>query len=398
MNIVALRRYERAFAYYLRHFEVPASAQGSPVLVFEGLDCNARIVLNGIVVGQTANMLIEHRIPVAGALVERSNLLVVELAPVLDGATDIDRYVPGLAAEGGGYAGLRVRKAPHVFGWDIMPRALSAGIWRPVSLEFEPVERIDWLWLDTIAIDDDRGSATLVLHHGIRLDTDVAEPCEIVVSGVAPGASFDYRARLLFGAGQVRFTIPTPQLWWPRGRGPATLYDVTVVVERDGATIDRRTFRHGIRTVSLERSSVIGEDGDGTFRFIVNGEPIFILGTNWVPLSAYHSRDVDRFPTALALVDELGCNMIRCWGGNVYEADPFYEWCDQAGVLVWQDFAMACAIYPQDAAFRTRSERRCGRSSAASDSIRASSSGPATTNAMSSTSGRAGAAIRTATY
>src|SRR5439155_26535148 len=87
-----------------------------------------------------------------------------------------------------------------------------------------------------------------------------------------------------------------------------------------------------------------------------NGERLFVLGTNWVPLDAYHSRDRDRIGPALDLVEDLGCNMIRCWGGNVYEDDRFYERCDRAGILVWQDFTMACAIYPQDGEFRRRLE------------------------------------------
>ena len=142
-NIVALRRFEDSYVYYLRWFDAPEHWSGTPVLIFEGLDYDARIVLNGVTVGRTANMLIEHRIPVEGVLRSGGpNLLVVELAPLTARADEhADQFAPGLAAEGGGYAGLRVRKAPHAFGWDIMPRALSAGIWRSVSLRFEPEER-----------------------------------------------------------------------------------------------------------------------------------------------------------------------------------------------------------------------------------------------------------------
>jgi len=239
-----------------------------------------------------------------------------------------------------------------MFGWDIMPRALSAGIWRSVSLHFEPDERIDWLWLDTVDIAADQASATLILHHDIRIRSTPDDPCDLVIVGRTQGSTFTHRSRLLYGTGQVRFSVESPRLWWPRGRGEAALYEVTVDVVRGGATVDRRTFRHGIRTVRLERSSVVDADGHGTFRFVINDEPVFILGTNWVPLDAYHSRDRERLPAALDLVEEVGCNMIRCWGGNVYEDDLFFDRCDAAGVLVWQDFAMACAIYPQDEAFQ----------------------------------------------
>lgn len=354
MDIVALRRYERSYVYYLRRFDAPDRRTSRPVLVFEGLDCDARVSLNGITVATVRNMLIEHRVPVGGAILDGAeNHIVIEFAPVLARAASlIGRYPPGLVAEGGGYAGLHVRKAPHMFGWDIMPRALSAGIWRSVTLTYEAEERIDSVWLETERIAADHASATLILHYELTVEADAALGVELVISGSAEGSTFQLTERLLFGVGQVRFDVAMPQLWWPHGRGPATLYDVTLELRRDGRTIDTRTIRHGVRTIELDRTSVTDVDGNGEFRFIVNGEPIFILGTNWAPLDAYHSRDADRLWAALALVEELGCNMIRCWGGNVYEQDEFFDWCDHHGVLVWQDFAMACAIYPQDAAFQ----------------------------------------------
>jgi beta-mannosidase len=184
------------------------------------------------------------------------------------------------------------------------------------------------------------------------VDLDPAAPVELRIAGRRPGSSFDARASLLFGAGVVRFTVSEPDLWWPRGRGAAALYEVTVELVRDGRVLDSRSFRHGIRTVTLDRSSSAGSADRGQFQFSVNGEPTFVLGTNWVPLDAYHARDVQRIPDALGLVVELGCNLIRCWGGNVYENDLFYDLCDAEGLLVWQDFAMACAIYPQDSSFQ----------------------------------------------
>jgi beta-mannosidase len=354
MGIVALRGLERRHAYYLRTFRAPIRGRASPVLVFEGLDCDARVYLNGRLVAQTANMLVEHHVSVDGALMDGvENQLVVELAPVaIRAREDLERYAPGLQAEGGGYESLFVRKAPHAFGWDIMPRALSAGIWRAVTLRYLAPERITSVWLDTERIEVDGSAATLTLHYQVAADLDPARSVELVLTASGTGRGFSMRTPLLSQAGMARCEVPSPSLWWPRGRGAAHLYSVVVELQRDGQTIDSRTFRHGIRTVALERTSVTDRAGSGEFRFIVNGEPVFILGTNWVPLDAYHSRDLDRIPAALAMVEELGCNMIRCWGGNVYEHDTFYDGCDEAGILVWQDFAMACAIYPQDLPFQ----------------------------------------------
>jgi beta-mannosidase len=93
---------------------------------------------------------------------------------------------------------------------------------------------------------------------------------------------------------------------------------------------------------------------EGHFLFLVNEEPIMIKGANWVPLDAFHSRDQGRVNRAVALFDDLGCNMIRCWGGNVYEDQHFFDLCDEKGILVWQDFAFACCRYPQTDEFLSR--------------------------------------------
>jgi beta-mannosidase len=351
-EIVGLRDLERTYAYYVRSFEAPLRGVALPELVFEGLDCDARIILNGQLVAETRNMLIEHHIAVGDALRDgRENILVVELAPVMRRAEAMrERYAPGLAAEDGRYPGLFIRKAPHMFGWDIMPRALSAGIWRPVKLRYLGPDRIDSLWLDTERIGD--REAILALHYTCAIEVSPADDVELHVIGRRGPATFEARQTLLFEAGVLRFTVRSPELWWPRGRGEAALYDVSVTLVRNGQPLDRRTFRHGIRTVALDRASAAGPDG-GRFQFIVNDEPLFVLGTNWVPLDVYHSRDVERIDAAVRLVEDLGCNLIRCWGGNVYENDRFYDLCDEIGILVWQDFAMACAIYPQDPAFQS---------------------------------------------
>ncbi len=354
MGVVELRWLEESFCYYLRRFVAPSRGDRSPILVFEGLDCDARILLNGELVAQTRNMLIEHRVPIDQALRDDAeNELVVEFSPVLQRARRmVGRYTPGLRAEGGSYGSLYVRKAPHMFGWDIMPRALSAGIWRAVTLRYLRPQRIESLWLDTEGIEAGGASAMLALHYQVLLEPDPFDLAELRISGHSGAARFTHTTTLLFAAGLTRFSVTEPLLWWPRGRGDPALYDVAVELWRDGRVLDARSFRHGIRTVALDRTSVVDAAGEGEFRIAVNGEPLFVLGTNWVPLDAYHSRDLGRLPTALAMVEELGCNLIRCWGGNVYEHDRFFDRCDDTGILVWQDFAMACAVYPQDEEFQ----------------------------------------------
>jgi beta-mannosidase len=156
-------------------------------------------------------------------------------------------------------------------------------------------------------------------------------------------------------AGKVKIGLDDPKLWWPRGRGEPNLYEVTVRLIKNGQVVHEVRLHHGIRTVELLRTEMTN-GGDGEFCFRINGEKVFILGSNWVPADAYHSRDAGRIPRMVDLAEEVGCNMLRCWGGNVYEDDLFYELCDRKGILIWQDFTMACAIYPQDEAFCKRME------------------------------------------
>jgi len=348
MNIAKATQLESYSFYYICRFGAQASIGGtSAVLVFDGLDCGARVYLNGKAVGECSNMLVPQEY---GGIELRAgeNELVVASCPTLS-STAASQIGPGNFAQPQAFASARIRKAPHMYGWDIMPRVLSAGIWRPVRVEYWPDERLGEIYLATTDASEARATCAL-WYSVIGTDTNRAR-YEVAIDGVCGDSSFSARERLLGPAGQISFGVDNPRLWWPRGRGQANLYEVRIRLLNNGAEIDRRDLRHGMRTIELRRTEIIEENGSGEFVFIVNGERIFILGTSWVPLDAWHGRDMERLDQAMALLDEAGCNMVRCWGGNVYESDRFFDMCDERGVLVWQDFAMACAVYPQDGAF-----------------------------------------------
>jgi len=352
MNIAQLRKYEQAHIWYGREFSVGSRLGSDAHLVFHGLDCIARIYLNGQLIACCDNMLVEHAVSVDEHLGAENELLVY-IMPVVEEARRYD-YPPKVAALAFNYESLHVRKAPHMYGWDIMPRALSAGIWRPVELRFMPKERLEHVYLETLSIDGDVGAASLLLHYRARISGGSDDDYELQAVGTCGDSRFSARQSVQFDAGQITFEVLSPKLWWPAGRGEPHLYEVTVSLLKNGQQVDCMSFTHGIRTVELERTSTTDLAGSGEFCFRVNGEKLFVKGTNWVPVDAYHSRDVERIPLALDMVSDLGCNMIRCWGGNVYEDDLFYRLCDERGLLVWQDFAMACAIYPQDEEFQRR--------------------------------------------
>ncbi|MDR3710196.1 MAG: hypothetical protein P4L33_18020 [Capsulimonadaceae bacterium] len=353
MNIDGLRSVERSHVWYACRFNgAPKQNDARPVLVLEGVDCYAEVFLNGQPVGSAANMLIPHEFDLGGRLQEK-NELMVHIRPSLIEAQN-HSCGPGNVAQPSGYDSLRVRKAPHMYGWDIMPRALSAGLWRPVRVEWRPAQRIDQYFLTTRSAT--ANWADEALWYRLENVDPLSARFEIEVEGTCGPSTFCKRDLVLGSSGRVGFGVDNPRLWWSRGRGEANLYAVTMRLLRDGEEIDRREFRHGIRTIELRSTEFMDEAGNGEFVFLVNGERVFILGTNWVPLDAYHSRDAERLDAAIALLDEAGCNMVRCWGGNVYESDRFFEMCDERGVLVWQDFAMACSLYPQDDEFARQIE------------------------------------------
>lgn len=158
---------------------------------------------------------------------------------------------------------------------------------------------------------------------------------------------------------------------WPRGFGEPALYDVKVEVLDSADNVLARDFaKAGIHTTRLEFRELKLPEGDitvhgsgnvsgknlkgkvdGEFKFYVNGVPVFIKGTNWVPLDASHSRDILHLKDVIPMLADLNCNMVRCWGGNVYESDEFYQACDELGIMVWQDFSFACSVYPQNDEF-----------------------------------------------
>ena len=140
-------------------------------------------------------------------------------------------------------------------------------------------------------------------------------------------------------------------MWWPRGYGSPNLYQVTTQLLQNDKVLASRQDTVGIRKLELIRTETTSSEKPGQFLFKVNGVPILVKGSNWVPADAFHSRDAARYERMLALVADLECNMLRCWGGNVYEDDAFFDICDRNGIMVWQDFAMACAIYPQTPEF-----------------------------------------------
>ena len=297
------------------------------VLRFDGLDTVATVVLNDAVIASTDNMFVEHEVDVTDALRAGVNELEVRFASAERvGAERLASAERGLTPRS------MVRKAQYHWGWDWGPRLRGCGIWRDVSLVRVPTARVtDWWW--RVRFHDD-GSATVTVDATIEGAVAVAD-VEVRVHGHGTDVS---------GAKEVR--IDRPQRWWCAGLGEQPLYDLEIVARVDGDVVDERSARIGLREVELVREP---DDAGQSFFFRVNGTPIFAKGANWIPDDSFPARTTrERVRELLRLARECGMNMIRIWGGGVYESADLYDACDELGLLVWQDFPYACAHYPED--------------------------------------------------
>ena len=347
-NLLNFAKYEYTQWIYQRRFEGAAIAAGRrAILRFDGIDTVADVYLNGAHIGRTENMLIEHEFDVTDLLRPGENELIVHIHSVMNFARNKE-YNIGLRGTAHRSEICWTRKAAHCFGWDILPRLVTSGLWRGVSLIERGATRFTEVYYAVPVIDKTRDYALLEYAYRFATDADTLEGFSVRVSGRCGESEFTDEQPAWFVSGNCECRIQAPRLWWPRGYGEAALYDVRMELVHFGEVVDVREERIGLRTVRLERDFTPGRQ---KFAFFVNDVPIMVRGTNWVPLDAVHARDMERLERAFALVKDSGCNMMRSWGGGVYESDRFFELCDESGVMVWQDFCMGNTNYPQGGDF-----------------------------------------------
>ncbi|MBD1261546.1 glycoside hydrolase family 2 protein [Maribacter polysiphoniae] len=326
-------------------------------LDFLGLDTYSQIYLNDSLILQTDNMFRNYKAEVKPILQEGGNTLrIVFESPIKKGLEKYDALgykIPvsdnDLAAigkvEGDKQVSIFTRKAGYHFGWDWGPRLVSSGIWRPIKLRSWNHHKIDDLFIqqDTLA-----QSASLTAQIELSA-SEINEKSEIEI---LVNDSIIKKQEVALAVGKNKFTIPfkieNPELWWPNGMGEQVLYNIEVKVISD-SYIDQKSHKIGLRTVELIREP----DAYGTsFYFKVNGHPVFMKGANYIPQDAFLPRaKKSNYEHILTSAKEANMNMLRVWGGGIYENDEFYQMCDEMGLLVWQDFMFACAMFPGDQGF-----------------------------------------------
>jgi len=356
-RIFKLRDLETYQWWFRRRFSSPAWEAGERInLVFDGLDCFGTIWVNGKVVGKTDDMLIPHQFDVTDFIRPRGdNEVIVRIdSSLLEGR----KYPhPPLDLAGAGhYECLFVRKASHMYNYDIMPRMLSAGLWRGVALEI--VKPTHWrsVYWTTLKADPRHHSATVLVDWDLVTERYNLDDLHLQFTLKRQGRVVHQSENAVLAThGRAQLALTGIDLWWPRGYGEPALYDAALqLIDSRGKVLDENRCRLGVRTIELHRTDITTPENPGDFAFVVNGERIFVRGTDWVSLDGLHSRD-GKFlrPTVDMLVD-LNCNLIRCYGGNVYSDHDLLDLCDENGVMVWQEFALGNARYPQTPEFQAQ--------------------------------------------
>ena len=332
----------------------PPGADERLRLVFHGLDTYATVWLNGRELGRHRNMFREAVFEVTSLLQPgRPNTLALRFDPPLAqvDAAALPIWAPGVQSP----PRVAMRKAQYGYGWDWGPRLPTIGIYRPVELRRQRLAALAGLRFATLEIDASGGAALLSVRAEVERIAAAVE-LELRVTLRAPDGSVAAETALPLAPGADSATaylqVSRPQLWWTHGLGAQPLYTLEVALAAGGAELERQTSHVGIRTIALDQSPDPDEAGTRFFRFVINGVPIFAKGADWIPADSFPGAiEPKRFDLLLSAARDANMNMIRVWGGGLYEDDRFYDACDRLGLLVWQDFMFACASYPEDEAF-----------------------------------------------
>lgn len=330
----------------------------SLALEFQGIDTYSSIYLNDSLIGTTDNMFIGKTVDIKNFAKLGKNKLYIKLfSPINIGVKlhdslgyDISSFNGNDLAEIGKVEGNKrvsvfTRKAPYHFGWDWGPRLVTSGIWQPINIKTWNYFNIEDLYITQISLDE---SASLVAEIELESYLEIDEMIsEIYVDNQKVSTDLIYINK---GANKIEipFTIKDYELWWPNGMGNQNMYDVKVKLQSNNNFVTS-SKRVGLREINL----VTSQDSVGNnFYFEVNKKPVFMKGVNYIPQDIFLNRvSDDKYEELLESAVDANMNMIRVWGGGIYENEIFYNLCDEKGLLVWQDFMFACAMYPGDEDF-----------------------------------------------
>lgn len=336
---------------YMTEFDCSIGSTTAQDLVFEGLDTIADVYLNDHKILHSENMFHSHRVAVGEQLKEGKNNLRILFKSAFNHGKDLEKRLGKLEAFNGDPSRVYVRKAQYHYGWDWGPVLLSCGPYKEIHLETYTKALTDVHVYSTL--NEDFSKADLGIDVTTSSINNSSTKCLINVTS----ATGDVYTETIFfpdgdAQGHGKVSIDNPLLWNVRGHGAQNRYVVSVSLQSGETVLDTWEQKIGVRKIELIQEPY--QDSDGTsFYFSVNNIPVYCSGSNWIPAHNFlTSLSKDDYLKWIDLIVQSNQNMIRVWGGGVYEPDSFYDACDEHGILVWQDFMFACGQYPYHEEFR----------------------------------------------
>ncbi|XP_028251213.1 beta-mannosidase [Parambassis ranga] len=334
-------------------------AKQKMLLVFEGVDTVASVSLNGIIIGKTDNMFRRYDFSVRDLLRnEEQNVLTVSLlSPVLyaserrkaHSSYRVPPECPPDVQKGECHVNF-IRKEQSSFSWDWGPSFPTMGLWKGVRLEaFDVLQLIQ---VSSVPLYND-SSSEWRLQVDLLLDAVQTTNGRVTLSVPELNSEQSFQTDFLPGRSKRSFTLhintsSQVKVWWPSGHGQQPFYHLSVKGLQDGSLIFNTESKVYFRTVELIQDPVVGSPGL-SFYFHINGKPIFLKGSNWIPAHSFQDQVTPAvLRNLLQSAVDANMNALRVWGGGVYEQDLFYDLCDEMGIMVWQDFMFACAMYPTE--------------------------------------------------
>ena len=318
-------------------------------LQFEGLDTYADVYINDSLALKADNMFIVYAIQAKKYLNPGENKLRIYFHSAVNVGMEKLRKVPYLIMAANEIApenersNVFTRKAPFHYGWDWGPRLVTCGVWKPVKIVAWNEFIMNDLYLKPVKISAEKALYKAIAE--LTSKTDSKLNIEVWVDN-AKIASKETPAAIGNNPVEIDFTIDKPELWWTNGLGGHKLYNVELRMVQGGKTIQTLANRTGVRTIELVRD----KDSIGnTFYFRLNGVPVFMKGANYIPSDIFTTRNtLANYKRVVSDAVQANMNMLRIWGGAIYESDEFYDLLDENGILAWNDFMFACNMQPND--------------------------------------------------
>lgn len=337
---------------YKKTFDLPEDFMQEWVMIqFDGLDTYADIFINGKKVGTptqlaSQNMFLPFEFNVSKDwLKPKGNVVEVRFYPIAKYVDYKSKVKPLKGAFEDPYRPY-VRRNQSTFGWDWVNRFISAGIWRPARIVSYQNARVNNLFIYTKKLTENKADMHVEIESTIKESS--AKLAKIYLKSVE-GTVVWQRETAANEELKFDFTIENPNIWWPNGVGEHPLYHLTAeLYAENGKLLHTKSVLTGIKTVEIEEI----EDGDGvgsSFSLIINGKKIYAKGANWVPASPFPATVTEeKYELLLTQFREAGFNMMRIWGGGIYESETFWRKCAEKGIMVSQDMMLACQNYPVD--------------------------------------------------